>query len=342
MTSQPQIQSQLYSLDLNLSVSPPSFHSTLTLSFSPTQPSSSSSSSSSSAPRPNSGGVAGACSPLVYLSLDIPEGLFVDPDEVGDKILSFGVRDWSLRLKGDDGYSKSSGSQPGSEEGSIANRKGEAKGKGKGKAKVDIERPSLDLSRYTSPNGQVEEIFVLDMTVVPQFDNVPEAVPSASKNQKTNRDWDWTIEIPLHGRYIPPNESGNGVIRIPSDSDGKEGGIRAGWECVEDINHSTRASPSTTTGDSNTTDSYLLSLSSSLPKASMVSSPVEIHLPTGKMSHQPLVESVTTLVIWLGWAWLVYKIIRLRSKTRARKTASASHGEGEALNQGKRRTLKED
>ena len=38
--------------------------------------------------------------------------------------------------------------------------------------------------------------------------------------------------------------------------------------------------------------------------------PLTVTLPTGRPSHQPLVEFGTVLAVWLCFGWLAYKIIR--------------------------------
>ncbi len=45
---------------------------------------------------------------------------------------------------------------------------------------------------------------------------------------------------------------------------------------------------------------------------------ISITLPTGHTSHQPLVELGTVVTVWLGFAWLGYKILRLRRRLSAR------------------------
>ncbi|WVW86409.1 hypothetical protein I302_108455 [Kwoniella bestiolae CBS 10118] len=99
------------------------------------------------------------------------------------------------------------------------------------------------------------------------------------------------VEIPLHGRYLVPFEHGERAVLFPRE-------IRGGWIC-----------------NTNTLSE------SQLPV--IRSSPVQITLPTGRHSHQPFVEVVTPLVIWLGWGWLVYKIFRLRSRVAQRKSTSS-------------------
>ncbi|OCF34246.1 hypothetical protein I316_04199 [Kwoniella heveanensis BCC8398] len=317
---------QLQPVNLGLSLSPPSFHPTLTLRISPAHPYPTSSPSTS-----NGSGKKRACSPLIYISLAIPEGIFVDPDELGDKLLLYGVKDWALtsiragEAEGEAAAEQSvsgSGSQAGRASGLAVGGQSEGQGLGAGrwkakkKVKVDIERPSLNLHSYEQDltgheqeaGEEQEHVFQLRMSVKPHFAGGLNA--TLDERHTEDADWKWTIEIPLHGRYIPPNESGYGTIRVPPDTDPQEDGIRAGWMCLEHVDVDSAGSAS------------LLPL----PKAHLISgtAPIEIHLPTGKMSHQPLVEGVTTLVIWLGWAWLVYKILRVRSVARARARASSS------------------
>ncbi|WVQ94896.1 hypothetical protein IAU59_001982 [Kwoniella sp. CBS 9459] len=325
---------ELHPLDRSVSVSSPSFHPTLTLNLAPSRPSSSSPTKEEE------------CSPVLYLSLDIPEGIFVDPDEVGDKLLSYGVRDWSLssssssspgaRSKGSGDPEPFDHQRDGTGRGSESVIKGKSGGKWKAKAKVDIERPSFDLSGYRNSHGE-EEVFQLRMTVMPTHQPGVQsgAGSSSSRAHDLISEWEWTIEIPLHGRYIPPNESGTGAIRIPADDgliEGESEGLRGGWACIEDFGVSiSEANPfnedraSSSTADSG---SLLPEAPIKLSKVRMMSEPVEIHLPTGKMSHQPLVEGVTTLVIWLGWAWLVYKILRLRSRTSSLDQRQKGGGRG--------------
>ncbi|WWC72245.1 uncharacterized protein I206_106207 [Kwoniella pini CBS 10737] len=95
------------------------------------------------------------------------------------------------------------------------------------------------------------------------------------------------IEIPLHVRYLNPTEDGKTIIKFPST----EGKIKGRWYCTE--------------------------ISDSLPFIDPT--PVNIIIPTGQHSHQPFVELITPLVIWAGWGWLIYKIIRLRNRSKSLK-----------------------
>lgn len=48
-----------------------------------------------------------------------------------------------------------------------------------------------------------------------------------------------------------------------------------------------------------------------------------ITLPTGKPSHQPFVEYGTVAAIWLGFAWLIYKIWRLNRRLAVKQEKTA-------------------
>ncbi|WRT69996.1 uncharacterized protein IL334_006989 [Kwoniella shivajii] len=209
-------------LNLTLSLSAPSFHPILSLHVQPP----------SSLPL--------TCSLQARLSLKMPDEIFVDPDEIGDKFAGSAVTSWQITNAG-------------------------TADKGKGKVKIDIERPT----RKTSSEG----LSVLELILVPR------------KASAWNEELDeiLVLDVPLHGRYLAPSEKGETSILFP-ESDGE---IRGQWTC-----------------DSNT--------QSVLPNLNPL--PVEITLPTGKHSHQHLVELITPLCIWSGWAWLVYKMLRLRGR----------------------------
>ncbi|WVQ66726.1 uncharacterized protein L199_004915 [Kwoniella botswanensis] len=152
--------------------------------------------------------------------------------------------------------------------------------KGKGRVKVDIERPSFDLIHEDEDKGSV----IIDLTISP-----PQSYVTIEQGRGITPGElrEVILEIPLHGRYLAPTEEGERIIMFPEE-------IRGEWMCNID--------PLTTTH---------------LPL--IPHTPINITLPTGKHSHQPYVEIITPMVIWLGWGWLVYKIFNLRSRISYRK-----------------------
>ncbi|WWC95136.1 hypothetical protein V866_001990 [Kwoniella sp. B9012] len=152
--------------------------------------------------------------------------------------------------------------------------------KGKGRVKVDIERPSFNFMHTDEDKGSV----IIDLTLSP-----PQAYATIAQGRGMTPGElkEVNVEIPLHGRYLTPTEEGERAMLFPKE-------IRGEWTC--DINSST------------TTHLPLIP-----------HTPINITLPTGKHSHQPYVEIITPIVIWLGWGWLVYKIFNLRSRISYRK-----------------------
>ncbi|WWC64836.1 uncharacterized protein I303_107450 [Kwoniella dejecticola CBS 10117] len=230
----------LQPLRLDLSLSSPSLHPTITVHLHPP--------STSQLPTP--------CDLQARLSLILPDELFLDPDELSDKSAGSAVSSYHL---------------------SSGLSRADIEGKGKGKIKVDIERPA----RY--------DIDILDQTILDlDIANISTSAGSSEVDSLF-------VDIPLHARYLYPTEDGRRIIRFPDPKeDGRGGGgvLRGEWYCDEE------ASPIP------------------IPLPILHPTPVEIIIPTGKHSHQPLVELVTPLVIWCGWAWLVYKIFKLRSRIK--------------------------
>ncbi|WVR09621.1 hypothetical protein IAU60_006693 [Kwoniella sp. DSM 27419] len=252
-------------VQMELALSPPSFHPTLTIR---------SSTNGTGTQLDSEAPASSSCLPSLRISIDIPEGLFVDPDELDDRFVNFGVTRWDLRpcVNGAGARTSGGGGSGGGSAGGVQGAEGDIR-----RTKVDIERPSLDLTS--------DECLALDVAIL-----------AASV---TGGRTEWLLEVPFHARYLPPTESGTTAIQLPT-----EDGLRAGWAC--------------SLGTQRGQDEDM----AVLPLAPV--HPVRIILPTGKMSHQPLVETVTTLVIWLGWAWLVYKILKVRTR------ASSTKGRGES------------
>ncbi|WVQ83641.1 hypothetical protein IAT38_005783 [Cryptococcus sp. DSM 104549] len=238
-------------LNLSLTFSQPSFHPTLQLTLHPASPPLPLS--------PASGSSSGsACTPAAHLALTLPDGLFVDPDELGGK--------WTVGKGG-----------PLSGEASLVRW-------GIDPPRVDVERPA-----YGVPPGP-EERHTLSMVVRPP--------------RSGDTTGDVLVEVPLHTRYLAPSEEGWRTVMFPGE-DGSE--IRAGWVCEEDVIR-------------------LGAPAGSLP---LVHPPhVSITLPTGLYSHQTLVEIGTPLVIWLGWGWIAWKVLKLyrRSGPSGAKAGKASGG----------------
>jgi hypothetical protein len=113
--------------------------------------------------------------------------------------------------------------------------------------------------------------------------------------------FDGELDIPLHVRYLEPNDQGSEVINLF-----REDGVKAGWNCVGMKG-----------------ERKVLSRSSQPDTACLSTvhhAPLDITLPTGRLSDRPLVELATPVVIWLGWIYLVTKIWALSKRNRHIKT----------------------
>ncbi|WVQ75656.1 hypothetical protein IAR50_005285 [Cryptococcus sp. DSM 104548] len=105
------------------------------------------------------------------------------------------------------------------------------------------------------------------------------------------------LDVPLHARYLAPNEQGVTSLMFPGE-DGSE--LRAGWVCAESL------------PDIESIETV------DLPIVHPV--PASLTLPTGKHAHQELVELATPVVIWLGWAWIMWKLWGLSRRSTKVKT----------------------
>lgn len=102
-----------------------------------------------------------------------------------------------------------------------------------------------------------------------------------------------SLDVPLHGRYLPPDQTGYKQITVINGQGSEEddsGTLRAARLCS--VGGAARLSPT------------------ELPIVAL-QTPVTLVLPTGKHSHQRFTEIGTAAVIWLGWVYLVWKIWRL-------------------------------
>jgi hypothetical protein len=91
------------------------------------------------------------------------------------------------------------------------------------------------------------------------------------------------VEIPLHARYLPPNDSGEREVVIDH--------FRGAWFCGEATHE----------------------------LAMIQVEPVRIQLPTGRTAHQLPVEIGTAVAMWLGCAYLAWRILAL-SRRRVIRT----------------------
>ncbi|WVO17111.1 hypothetical protein L204_104801 [Cryptococcus depauperatus] len=228
-------------LNLTLSFSRPSFHPILRIEL-PKSPSESTTSGL-------------LCQPLILLSITLPDGLFVDPDELEGR--------WPVNLGAD--IESPDSSSPTVVKWFV------------NPSVVDIERPLLgdSASRHT-----------LSLAVKP-----PARRPKNSAR----------LCLPLHVRYLPPSDGGWRTIVFPGD-DGSE--IRSSWQCIDSL---TRWPPD------------FHDLPRIFPQLTTIT------LPTGKYLHQDLVEVVTPMFIWVGWAWIVWRIWKFESKLGASQRGAGKH-----------------
>lgn len=91
------------------------------------------------------------------------------------------------------------------------------------------------------------------------------------------------VEVPLHARYLPPNDSGEMEVVIDH--------FRGAWYCGE--------------------------ATQELSKIQV--EPVRFLLPTGRPAHQLPVEIGTAAAMWLGCAYLAWRILAL-SRRRVIRT----------------------
>ncbi|ODO05500.1 hypothetical protein I350_04551 [Cryptococcus amylolentus CBS 6273] len=103
------------------------------------------------------------------------------------------------------------------------------------------------------------------------------------------------LEVPLHARYLTPSDQGERTLVFPGE-DGSE--LAAGWVCAESLSDNEKA----------------------LELPLVHPTPISLTLPTGKHAHQELVELVTPVVIWLGWAWIMWKLWGLTKRRTKVKT----------------------
>lgn len=113
------------------------------------------------------------------------------------------------------------------------------------------------------------------------------------------------LDVPLHARYLEPNDHGAESITLFQD-----GAVEAGWDCAGlhgKANHACSR---------NTADASDTSCLSAIAHAA----PLKITLPSGRTSDRAIVELATPIVIWLGWLYLFVKVWTLSKRTRHIKT----------------------
>ena len=113
------------------------------------------------------------------------------------------------------------------------------------------------------------------------------------------------LDIPLHARYLEPNDHGAESIALFQD-----GAAQAGWDCAG-LHGKPNHACSRDTADSSDT---------SCLSAIAHAAPLKIMLPTGRTSDRAIVELATPIVIWLGWIYLFVKVWTLSNRTRHIKT----------------------
>jgi hypothetical protein len=109
------------------------------------------------------------------------------------------------------------------------------------------------------------------------------------------------LDVPLHVRYLEPNDVGSKVVTLFQKDD-----VKAGWGCADINGEAVLCSPA------KRQDVSCLS--------PVEHTPLAITLPAGRFSDRPLVELATPVIIWLGWIYLAAKIWALSKRTRHIKT----------------------
>ncbi|RXK34860.1 hypothetical protein M231_07878 [Tremella mesenterica] len=92
------------------------------------------------------------------------------------------------------------------------------------------------------------------------------------------------LDIPLHARYLEPSEEGKKVVQLFTDPKH----VSVEWICPKESNI--------------------------LEHLEIHLDPIFVVLPTGRPQDRVAITLITTLVIWLSWTWLVYKIIMTRRR----------------------------
>jgi hypothetical protein len=136
------------------------------------------------------------------------------------------------------------------------------------------------------------------------------ADPGVEEEEGTGR-LDMTVKVPMHARYLRPNDHGRETIWLFTE----EEPLRGGWVCRADEQHGQFRAVG---------GQYRDLMTGTLPVVPTM--PISVMLPTGKPSHQPLVEVGTMAVVWACFGYLAWKIWKTSLRLRAgrdleRKTA---------------------
>lgn len=113
------------------------------------------------------------------------------------------------------------------------------------------------------------------------------------------------VDIPLHIRYLPPSPEAGWDVPVFGQGGGN---VRRVWVCGHSAFEGVQGtSPG---GLSNADCSDVQDISANMT----------LHLPAAKPSYQVPVEIATATVVWLGWTFLVYMLIRVARRSSAAKS----------------------
>ncbi|KAL1410862.1 protease B nonderepressible form [Vanrija albida] len=102
---------------------------------------------------------------------------------------------------------------------------------------------------------------------------------------------DLDIEIPLHARYLPPDASGRVTVRVASSFEGH-------WACFPAGGKRERF------------------------PVRLGRDELTYTLPAARESYRLTVEATTAAVVWIGFAYIAYKIARVVARSAWARTAS--------------------
>lgn len=301
------------------------FHPTLTLALTPPQPTSFTPIHTS----PDS-----TCHAILRLAL--PDAVFIDPDELDGRWGSRGLIQTHL----DDHHNGGSVA--------LASKESEESGRSwTGRVGWDMEPANIDIERPVRPSKVardtgVEEVGDREESVLWLVMPFRPAAPRRSVGEDEVGGEVWKVEVPLHGRYQVPSDSGINVIHLFESSEtgeAKRKTLRAGWTCeplsLKEGLDGMSLSPILTGDYDCKVNGRLLGGSTEKPKmlalippghvqlrdvylpAATLAEPVHLTLPTGHPSHQLTVEIITSLAIWIGWAYLGQKMWNVYARRKA-------------------------
>nr|XP_031860391.1 uncharacterized protein CI109_004281 [Kwoniella shandongensis]KAA5527463.1 hypothetical protein CI109_004281 [Kwoniella shandongensis] len=195
--------------------------------------------------------------PEIWITITLPDEIFVDPDELSGKwgvsgpSTSIGSRAYVEVKDDDDDEDESKGSANKVQVQSFGggHRSGRPREQGRmnsevvwwnvDPSKVDVERPSRGLWTSEDPDPSPplhtlnmvlrlspSSLWSTDMESMQQPHDIRDSVEGGQISE-----WTTDIDVPLHARYLAPSEEGKREIVFPIS---RRGDIKAGWICVDD------------------------------------------------------------------------------------------------------------